>query len=55
MITRKTSKKAYNIRVAHKTIKRNVRSIEEEDSEVSGSDDYFLGSTESESESGLLS
>lgn len=48
MITRKTSKKAYNMRVAHKTIKRNVRSIEEEDSEVSDPDDYFLGSTESD-------
>ena len=48
MITRKTSKKAYKIRVAHKTIKRNVRSIEEEDSEVSGSDDYFLDSIESD-------
>ena len=36
------------MRVAHKTIKRNVRSIEEEDSEVSDSDDYFLGSTESD-------
>ena len=48
MITGKTSKKAYNIRVAHKTIKRNVCSIEEEDSEVSGSDDYFLGSIESD-------